>query len=337
MKRGDILIGICAGLVSAVLFATVIRGSLAGILLFYLTPLPIAIVSLGWNHRSGLIASAAGALAVALTFDTLSGLVFALAFALPVWWLAFLALLARDGANATAPGVAVASAPAGSPARSAAHWYPIGNLGVWAAVLSVLLTLGVAVLLLGPAYETFRATIQAGVESALKGSMTELPGLGASALSIQRIANVVASVIVPLMAGGSTLLTLVILLVAAKLVALSGRLPRPLPSIARDFVLPRSTLIGIAASFVLAPFPGWPRFVAFALAGTIGVLLAMQGLATVHVLLARVAARPLILGVGYAMLVVAEPWMLMGLAALGLVEMTLALRARARAAPPKLN
>jgi hypothetical protein len=38
------------------------------------------------------------------------------------------------------------------------------------------------------------------------------------------------------------------------------------------------------------------------------------------------------------MLVVAEPWMLIGLAALGLVEMALSLRARALAAAPrKLN
>jgi Zn-dependent protease len=136
----------------------------------------------------------------------------------------------------------------------------------------------------------------------------------------------------PSSAAASALLTLVILLVAGKLVSWSGRLPRPLPRIARDFVLPRAALIGLAGSVVLAPFPGWSRFVSIALAATLALLLAMQGLATAHVLLARVPARPLILGVGYAMIMVIEPWMLIGLALLGLVEMALSLRARALAA-----
>jgi hypothetical protein len=326
MKRGDILIGVGAGLVSAVLFATVIRGSLAGILLFYLTPLPIAIVSLGWNHRTGLVASVVGALGVGVAFDPLSGLMFALAFALPVWWLAFLALLARENVGRENP--VIAASPGTHPGR---QWYPLGALAIWAAGLSVLLTLGGA-LLLGPDYETYRSTIQEVVQGALKNGLgegiDELPGLAANALSAERVARIVASVIVPLSAAASTLLTLVILLIAAKLVSLSGRLPRPLPHIARDFVLPRAALIGLAGSVVLVPFPGWPRFLAIAIAATIVILLAMQGLATAHVLVARIPARPLILGVGYAMLVVAEPWMLVGLALLGLVDMGLSLRAR---------
>ncbi|MFI5014075.1 MAG: DUF2232 domain-containing protein [Hyphomicrobiales bacterium] len=332
MKRGDILIGIGAGLVSAVLFATVMRASLAAFLLFCLTPLPIAIISLGWDHRAGLVASAVAALAVGLVFDPLDGVAFAVAFALPVWWLAFLALLARQGPATAAPASAMPDK----------QWYPLGWLAIWAAGLSVLLTLGGA-LMRGPDYETYRSSIQNLVQGALEGSFAggidELPGLGATVLSAERIARIVAAVIVPSSAAASTLLTLVIMLVAAKLVSLSGRLPRPLPRIARDFVLPRAALIGLAGSAALAPLPGWPRFVAIAVAATIAILLAMQGLATAHVLVARIPARPLILGVGYAMLVVAEPWMIVGFALLGLVEMAISLRARslARSARPTLH
>src|SRR5581483_9511413 len=111
-------------------------------------------------------------------------------------------------------------------------------------------------------------------------------------------------------------------------VSLSGRLPRPLPLISREFILPRATLLGLAGSAALAPFHGWPRFLAIAITATLALLLAVQGLATAHVLLARVPARPIILGVGYALIVVV-PWMLLALAALGLVEMALSLRARA--------
>jgi hypothetical protein len=326
MKRGDILIGIGAGLVSALLFATVIRGSLLAILLFYLTPLPIAIVSLGWQHRSGIAATMAGALAIALIFDPELGLLFALTFALPVWWLSFLTLLARDNARGAALSLdSAAKAPAEK------QWYPLGSLGLWAGGLSVILTLAGA-LMLGPSYEAYRASIQDVLQGVLISGLAELPSLTANPEQLKRFASIVASIVVPASAAASTLLTLLILLVAAKLVSLSGRLPRPLPAISRDFVLPRITLLGLAASVVLSPFGGWPRFIALAIVGTLAILLAMQGLATAHILLARVPARPIILGVGYALIVVGEPWMLLGLAVLGLIDMVLSLRTRSLAA-----
>jgi len=326
MKRDDFLMGVGAGLVSAVLFATVIRGSLAGVLLFYLTPLPIAIVSLGWNHRAGLVASAVGAFAVGLVFMPLTGILFAVSFALPLWWLAFLSLLARE-----VP--ATASAKEAEPIR---QWYPLGGLAIWAAGLSILLTFGLA-LTLGPEYGAYRAAIaelvQAAMRSGLGDGIDELSGLGASGLSLERIANFMANYFVPgVAAAASTLLTLLILLVAAKLVSLSGRLSRPLPRIAREFVLPSATLFALAGSVVLAPFNGWPRFVAIAIAGALVILLAMQGLATAHVLIGRIAIRPLILGIGYAMILIAEPWTVAVLALLGLADMVLSLRIRSLAA-----
>ena len=60
------IVGIGAGLVSALLFSVVITGSPLAALLYSAAPLPIFIASLGWNHRSGLFATAAGALAVAV-------------------------------------------------------------------------------------------------------------------------------------------------------------------------------------------------------------------------------------------------------------------------------
>ena len=57
----------------------------------------------------------------------------------------------------------------------------------------------------------------------------------------------------------------------------------------------------------------------------------MQGLATAHVLVARIPARPLILGAGYAMIFVVEPWTFLGFAVLGLIDMALSLRARSLA------
>jgi len=334
MKRNDLLMGVAAGLVSAVLFATVIRGSLLGVLLFYLTPLPIAIVSLGWNHRAGLAASAVGVLAVAFVFRPLTGMLFAASFALPSWWLAYLSLLAREAPA----GVAVTK-----PGETARQWYPLGGLAIWSACLAVLLTFGLA-LALGPEYDAYRAAIEELVQAALKigfgEGVDELSGIGANALSVETIATLMANYFVPgIAAAASTILSLLILLAAAKLVSLSGRLSRPLPRVTREFVLPPATLIGLATSLVLVPFAGWPRFLAMAVAGAVLGLLAMQGLATAHVLIGRVAIRPLVLGVGYAMILIAEPWTMLTLALLGIADMALALRIHsiARSNPQSLS
>lgn len=260
-------------------------------------------------------------------------MLFAVSFALPSWWLAYLSLLARE-----APAGVV-----GKEDEPARHWYPLGALAMWAAGLSVFLTFGLA-LTLGPEYDAYRSAIEELVQGALKiglgDSIDELSGIGANSLSVETVASLMANYFVPgIAAAASTLLSLLILLVAAKLVSLSGRLSRPLPRIAREFVLPAPTLIGLAVSFVLVPLAGWPRFVAMAAAGAVLGLLAMQGLATAHVLIGRVAIRPLILGVGYAMLLIAEPWTILSLSLLGLADMVLSLRSRslARSAPRGLS
>src|SRR3712207_5193797 len=107
--------GIGAGLVSALLTAVVIKATPLAAVLYLLAPIPVLIVSLGWNHRSGLVAAAVGGLAIAVFLSPLSGVAFALVTGLPAWWLAYLALLGRPN-------------PDGS-----MEWYPLGRLLAWIA------------------------------------------------------------------------------------------------------------------------------------------------------------------------------------------------------------
>src|SRR5260370_23095335 len=85
-----VLVGLGAGAAAALLFASVVSGSIAAILLFYLAPLPILIAALGWSHMAGLVAAASATAIVGV----LSG-----GFFVPValisfggWWLGPLTL-----------------------------------------------------------------------------------------------------------------------------------------------------------------------------------------------------------------------------------------------------
>src|SRR5260221_13976669 len=84
-----ILVGLGAGAAAALLFASVVSGSIAAIFLFYLAPLPILIAALGWSHVAGLIAAAAATAALMGPFRTVFIAPPVLAFG--AWWLGYLA------------------------------------------------------------------------------------------------------------------------------------------------------------------------------------------------------------------------------------------------------
>ena len=115
-----VLIGIGAGAAAALLFASLASGSLFALVLFYLSPLPVLIASIGWNYLAGLIAALFAAACLALVLRWLiSRSPSSLGVGLPAWWLGYLALLARpaDGTGETL------------------EWYPVGQIVLWTAVI----------------------------------------------------------------------------------------------------------------------------------------------------------------------------------------------------------
>src|SRR5216683_1949302 len=90
-----LLIALAAGCASALMFASIISGALISPLLFYLAPLPLMVVALGW----GPLCATIGGIAAASGLGAIFGLPYCIAFvvmvALPAWWLGHLALLGR--------------------------------------------------------------------------------------------------------------------------------------------------------------------------------------------------------------------------------------------------
>src|SRR5947209_5276998 len=115
-----VLMGLGAGTAAALLFASVASGSVVAMPLFYLAPLPILIVALGWSHWAALIAAVTAAAWLAVE-GVIVLIVFLLGIGLPAWWLGFLTLLARP-----------------APTPEGHEWYPVGRLVLWAACISAL-------------------------------------------------------------------------------------------------------------------------------------------------------------------------------------------------------
>lgn len=309
------IVGIGAGLVSALLFTVVITGSPLALLLSYVAPLPVFIAALGWNHRAGLAAAACGTAAVALVLKIPLGLAFAIGAALPAWWIAYLALLARDNGDGTS------------------EWYPLGRLLVWIAAVATLVTVGGA-LAISSDYETYRSVMTRGLQLVLSGGeglgpSVRLPsGIDAADLAARLAA------LVPAAAGASFVPMIVAnLWLAAKAVQLSGRLPRPWPFIPATR-LPAKAVAALVVGFVLSLMGGFVGLAGAAITGALIAAFGLAGLAAIHDLSRGKPWRMPTLFAVYLALLIMLITVFPFLALLGITDALMDLRRRRSSTPP---
>lgn len=299
-----VLVGLGAGAAAALLFASVVSGSLAAVFLFYLAPLPIMIAALGWSHIAGLIAAASATAAVAV----LSGVFFV---AVPViafgaWWLGYLALLARPAVNG---------------GGGALEWYPVGRLVLWAAVLGTLIVAAAV-----PNFGTDQESLQAALRKTYERILRD-----------QALIDVLVVAVPPAAAVFSTVTNVFNLWLAARAVKISGRLKRPWPDLAA-LTLPPSSSALLAAAIAGSFLPDLAGVLAGVLAASLLMAFAILGLAVLHAITRGMRARIVMLTALYAAAIVLG-WPVLAMAVLGLAEILLNIRSRVarKRGPPTLR
>jgi hypothetical protein len=296
-----VLIGLGAGAAASLLFASVVSGSLAAIVLFYLAPLPIMIAALGFSHWSGLIAAAL----VGASIGYLSGFAFLSVFviAFGAWWLGYLALLAR---------------PAGNGGGDALEWYPIGRLVLWSAAIGSLIVIAAI-----PNFGSDLASLEAGLRRVY-----------ARMLRDQAAVELLVWAVPPAAAVFSTVVTLLNLYLAARVVRVSGRLKRPWPDLAA-MTLPVSALAVLVATSAGSALPDLFEVFSRIVAASLLMAFAFLGYAVLHAVTRGLDGRFFILAGAYlASLVIV--WLLLAVALLGMAEVLFNLRDRVarKRAPP---
>jgi hypothetical protein len=299
-----LLVGLGAGAAAALLFASVVSGSIAAILLFYLAPLPILIAALGWSHLAGLIAAGTAVAVVAI----LSGAFF---IAVPViafgaWWLGYLTLLARPSANGSAEQF---------------EWYPVGRLVLWAAVIGTLVVAAAV-----PNFGTDRESLEAGLRKSYE-----------RILSDQSVIDLLVVAVPPAAAVFSTLTNLINLWLAARVVRISGRLKRPWPDLA-GWTLPPAASSGLLAAAIAGTLlPGLIGVLSSAFAASLLMAFAILGFAVLHAITRGLGSRTVVLAGTYAATVVIG-WPVLLMSVLGLVDTVFNIRGRiaSKRGPPNL-
>jgi hypothetical protein len=312
----SLFIGLGAGAAAALLFASVASGSMLATLLFYLAPLPILIVALGWNHWTGLIAgfAAAGGLGAVLGLYFFTA--FLLGIALPAWWLAYLSMLAR---------------PVGANGAMQLEWYPIGRLVLWAAVISAALVI-IAIPNFGADKESVQAALRTALERAIHLQMPSGPRP-----DTERLIGILVSAVPPAAAVLTTIVNVFNLWLAGRIVRVSGRMRRPWPDLAY-MALPAfaPALLGGAIAGMFLPDLAGVFFEI--LAASLLMACAIIGFAVLHAITRGMNHRGIALAGAY-LAVVAFGWPVLAVSLLGIVETAFHIRARVatKRGPPKIR
>jgi len=314
-----VLIGVGAGAAAALLFASVASGSIVATLLFYLAPLPILIAALGWSHLAALVAVLSAASGLAAILGVYFVTAFLIGVGVPAWWLGYLALLAR---------------PSSLPA--AVEWYPIGRLVLWAALIGAMVVVVVI-----PTFGTDKDSFQAGLRSAFERAIRmQAPAAGPNAPDrpeTQRLIDILVLAIPPAAAVLTTLLNVVNLWLAARIVKVSGRLRRPWPDLSTLALPPLAS--GLLAAAIAGSFlPDLAGILAGVLAASLFMAYAMVGFAVLHAITRSIGNRGLALAGAYAAVVVFG-WPILGVSLLGLADGAFNIRGRVahKRGPPNLR
>jgi hypothetical protein len=322
------LAGAGLGLVAAVVFASATTGPLfIRFLLFFITPLAIALAGLGWGWRSAALAGAVGSGIVLAFAGPEIAAIFAVTQAAPMTLLTYLALLGRplsEGGRADAgPGD---EAPA-------LEWYPVGRLVIWSAVMSGGMAIA-SLLLLGGDLEVLRKALTEFIKTTVVSGLPQTDGepVQLSEAELASLAEIALSVL-PAASAMSWMASLLFnLWLAGRVTLASGQLGRPWPDLAA-ITYPPGTPLGFGAVLLATTLAGYPGLAASAFAGGLFTAYLLMGLAILHYTTRGRTWRPFALWALYGTLLVVNIWVGFFVALLGLAETVLHLRARSQAPP----
>jgi len=300
---------IALGVGSAVLYAAALSGNLPGILLAYTAMLPLFASGLWHGAQAGLIAGAAGSIAIAVVGGAMPALLFAMTHALPNALLTALALRVQIWSDGQT------------------YWYPPGHLlqavSLWSVACIAIVALSIG--MIGGGFRTGVEELLRQMAGAFGSDWLMLAGDGPISGFAALLPGVIAwSWMVMATFNG---------LFAQSILRRTGVNRRPSPRMA-DIGVPLGwgTAFGTAA-IAGAVLPGDIGYTAANIAIVMAYPLFFQGLSVAHAVLAYLNAGVFGFVMFYGVMLMFG-WLALGLIVVGLVEPMVRLRVRlARSTP----
>ena len=309
----SLLVAIGTGLVSALLFAQASTGTLLGLfVLFFLSPLPVAIAGLGWGWAAAVVSAVVGAGAIGIVGSERAALFHALALGLPAAGASYLLLLSR-----------VAGPPAGPGVAPPLEWYPIGRIVMWAAVYAGALSIA-AILATAGDLPSLKAAIRETVER-MAGTGVPVPAPGTQGggtlgePEIAALVDIMTATMPGVIATAWMTIATLNLWLAGHVVRASGRLNRPWPDLP-SLTLPKPFPLLFAATIAATFVPGFTGLLASGVASALFFAYVLVGLAVLHIVTRGSTFRGMLLSAVYLSLVLFNPVSGLVVALIGIAE-----------------
>lgn len=317
-----LLIGVGAGLVSGLLFASASTGTLVGLLvLVFLTPLPVAIAGLGWGWPSAATAAVTAPVIIAVMLAPRAAALHLVALGVPTVILSYLTLLNRT---------------VGGDGEERVEWYPIGRIvGISAVLAGCIATL--ALLTTATDMDGLRATLRETFERGILQQI-EAAQPGGQVLGEQEISTFTELMVVSFAGAIATMWMAIAMLnlwLAGLVTRASGILVRPWPELSA-LVLPRQMALAFAAAIALTFLPGYPGLIASGFASAFIFAFMLVGLAILHYVTRGLTFRGVLLFAVYASLILLNPFSGLAVAMIGLAEPISPLRRKLPPASPTI-
>lgn len=263
LNTNSILIGLLAGVASAILLLASGQPSMLSIFLFAAAALPIFIAGLGWSNQASFTAVIIAFIILAIVASPESALVNTVTTLLPAAWISHLTTLARSADEIGGP-------------EDQLVWYPFPQIMLHLATLMVLATLTIGWLLdYGP--EVTGQLVEALVVA--------LNQSGSQTIPVENI-EAVTAMLTKLLPFIQSAMWVIILFtawyLAGHIVRLSGRSKRPRDNMHLSLRMPSLALIFVGLGIALMFFDGTISYIGAAIAGGFGAGFMMAGLAIFH-------------------------------------------------------
>ena len=242
---------------------------------------------------------------MALAFKPAAGVAFALGWALPAWWLAYLALLARPR-------------PDGAP-----EWYPLGRLLLWIAAIAAVVTLVGMAALGGGDYDAYRATMRKAFEGFLRVQASRPGGSAPSADPLDAVVGAVPLFLASSFVTGPDGRSL-----DRRQGGLDLAAPPPAWPDIPHTAMPRTALALLGGAVVVGFLPGFVGALGLAVTGALLVAFALQGLSMLHEVSRGRPSRGMLLAGTYVLAIVLGQIMLSAMALTGIADAAFGLRHR---------
>jgi hypothetical protein len=310
-----LLIGLGAGVASALLFASLATGSAFSIALFYLAPLPIMLAGIGWSPVAALVAAITAAAGLGIGGGLWFFLSHLASIGVPASILSYLVMLARhsDGGDL--------------------EWYPPGRIVLATAIIATITT-SLTIPVFGLDLDTYRATLKGIFERILRAQFSIPEG---QTLTLPNGANptatleLLATIVPPTAAALSMATNLINLWLAARISRVAGLLKRPWPDLSA-ITFPNTAPIVLLAAIGISFLGTIVGLVGGILSACLLMGYAILGFAVLHTITRNFAARSLLLGAAWLMVIVLG-WPIVVVALIGLADGLLDLRGRMNPPP----